>query len=175
MHLIFLIHICLYDYRHFTICVHICAMFLCTCFFHPMLTHWHHYNTHKCTHPQCLGLYPLKQCDMCTSVYYICLYMFPHLPSISTFMLILVCGSIQIHTCIHARLMFLHICLDMYTYVTRFYKTDPNCTSGKIKLTPPVDSYTIVLLVLIPNYMGLVLTDVFSGWYGELEWQFLVL
>ena len=33
-------------------------------------------------------------------------------------------------------------------YVTRFYKTDPNRTSGKIKLTPLVDSYTIVLLVL---------------------------
>ena len=32
-------------------------------------------------------------------------------------------------------------------YVTRFYKTDPNRTSGKIKLTPPVDSYTIVLVV----------------------------
>ena len=33
-------------------------------------------------------------------------------------------------------------------FVTRFYKTDPNHTSGKIKLTPPVDSYTIVLIVL---------------------------
>ena len=33
-------------------------------------------------------------------------------------------------------------------FVTRFYKTDPNHTSGKIKLTPPVDSYTIVLVVL---------------------------
>ena len=33
-------------------------------------------------------------------------------------------------------------------FVTRFYKTDPNRTSGNIKLTPPVDSYTIVLLVL---------------------------
>ena len=33
-------------------------------------------------------------------------------------------------------------------YVTRFYKTDPNRTSGKIKLTPLVDSHTIVLLVL---------------------------
>ena len=33
-------------------------------------------------------------------------------------------------------------------YVTTFYKTDPNRKSGKIKLTPPVDSYTIVLLVL---------------------------
>ena len=32
--------------------------------------------------------------------------------------------------------------------VTRFLKTDPHRTSGKIKLTPPVDSYTIVLLVL---------------------------
>ena len=33
------------------------------------------------------------------------------------------------------------------TYVIRFYKTDPNCTPGKIKLTPPVDSYTIVITV----------------------------
>ena len=33
-------------------------------------------------------------------------------------------------------------------YVTRFYKTNPNCTSGKTKLTPPVDSYTIVLIAL---------------------------
>ena len=32
--------------------------------------------------------------------------------------------------------------------MTRFYKTVPNRTSGIIKLTPPVDSYTIVLLVL---------------------------
>ena len=35
-----------------------------------------------------------------------------------------------------------------YVYVTRFYRTEPNRTSGKIKLTPPVDSYTIVLQVL---------------------------
>ena len=34
-------------------------------------------------------------------------------------------------------------------YVTRFYKkNDPNRASVKIKLTPPVDSYTIVLVVL---------------------------
>ena len=33
-------------------------------------------------------------------------------------------------------------------YVTGFYRTDPNRTSGKIKLTPPVDSYTIILQVL---------------------------
>ena len=33
-------------------------------------------------------------------------------------------------------------------YVTRFYKTDPNRTSGKIKLTTQVDSYTIILVVL---------------------------
>ena len=28
-----------------------------------------------------------------------------------------------------------------WMHVTTFYKTDPNCTSDKIKLTPPVDSY----------------------------------
>ena len=33
-------------------------------------------------------------------------------------------------------------------YVTIFYKIGPNRTSGKIKLTPPVDSYTIILVVL---------------------------
>ena len=32
--------------------------------------------------------------------------------------------------------------------MTRFYKTNPNRTSDKIKLTPPVDSYTIVLVIL---------------------------
>ena len=46
------------------------------------------------------------------------------------------------------------------TKVTRFYKTDPNRTSGKIKLTPPVDSYTIVLLVLT-----LSTTQTTRGWF----------
>ena len=39
--------------------------------------------------------------------------------------------------------------------VTRFYKTDPNCTSGKIKLTLLVDNYTILLLVLILSILKL--------------------
>ena len=40
--------------------------------------------------------------------------------------------------------------MDLYKvlYVTRFYKIGPDRTSGKIKLTPPVDSHTIILLVL---------------------------
>ena len=38
--------------------------------------------------------------------------------------------------------------LRTITIVTRFYKTDPNRTLAKIKLTPPVDSYTIILVVL---------------------------
>ena len=38
--------------------------------------------------------------------------------------------------------------LRMYKYVTRFYKTVPNHTQAKLKLAPPVGSYTIVLLVL---------------------------
>ena len=46
------------------------------------------------------------------------------------------------------------------TYVTRFYRTDPNRTSGKIKLTPPVDSYTIVLQVLT-----LSTTQTTRGWF----------
>ena len=45
-------------------------------------------------------------------------------------------------------------------YVTRFYRTDPNCTSGKIKLTPPMDSYTIVLQVLT-----LSTTQTTRGWF----------
>ena len=45
-------------------------------------------------------------------------------------------------------------------YVTRLYKTDPNHTSGKIKLTPPVDSYTIVLVVLT-----LSTTQTTRGWF----------
>jgi len=30
---------------------------------------------------------------------------------------------------------------------TRFWENDPNRTSGKIKLTLPMDSFTIILLV----------------------------
>ena len=44
--------------------------------------------------------------------------------------------------------------------VTRFYRTDPNRTSGKIKLTPPVDSYTIILQVLT-----LSTTQTTRGWF----------
>ena len=44
--------------------------------------------------------------------------------------------------------------------MTRFYRTDPNRTSGKIKLTPPVDSYTIVLQVLT-----LSTTQTTQGWF----------
>ena len=46
--------------------------------------------------------------------------------------------------------------------VTRYYKTDPNRTSGKIKLTPPVDSYTIVLVVLT-----LGTTETARGWFQQ--------
>ena len=45
-------------------------------------------------------------------------------------------------------------------FVTRFHRTDPNRTSGKIKLTPPVDSYTIVLQVLT-----LSTTQTTRGWF----------
>ena len=51
----------------------------------------------------------------------------------------------------HINRSYLSMChckTNLSVYVPRFYKTDPNRTSGKIKLTPPVDSYTIVLLVL---------------------------
>ena len=43
--------------------------------------------------------------------------------------------------------------------VTRLYKTDPNRTSDKIKLTPPVDSYTIVLVVCT--------TQTTQGWFQQ--------
>ena len=51
-------------------------------------------------------------------------------------------------------------CKNRCVYVTRFYRTDPNRTSGKIKLTPPVDSYTIVLQVLT-----LSTTQTTRGWF----------
>ena len=52
------------------------------------------------------------------------------------------------------------IATKLYLYVTRFYRTEPNRTSGKIKLTPPVDSYTIVLQVLT-----LTTTQTTQGWF----------
>ena len=58
-------------------------------------------------------------------------------------------------------------------YVTRFYKTDPNRISGKINLTPPVDSYTIVLVVLTPVPLKLLEAGfnryLFWGVYVELK------
>ena len=44
--------------------------------------------------------------------------------------------------------IFIHILLMHCEYVTRFTKPDPNRTSGKIKLSLPVGSYTIVLVIL---------------------------
>jgi len=43
--------------------------------------------------------------------------------------------------------------------VTRFWENDPNCTSVKIKLTPPMDSYTTILLV-----QTLSITQTTEGW-----------
>ena len=48
--------------------------------------------------------------------------------------------------------------------MTRFYQTDPNCASGKIKLTPPVGSYTIVLVVLT-----LSTTQTTRGWFRQMS------
>ena len=48
--------------------------------------------------------------------------------------------------------------------MTRFYKTDPNRTSGKTELTPPVDSYTIVLVVLT-----LSTTQTTRGWFQQMS------
>ena len=58
------------------------------------------------------------------------------------------CSSLYKHTKCLNRLQGIKNNIDFCKYVTRFYRTDPNRTSGKIKLTPPVDSYTIVLQVL---------------------------
>jgi len=46
------------------------------------------------------------------------------------------------------------------TYVTRFWENDPNRTSVKIKLTPPMDSFTITLLV-----QTLSITQTTEGWF----------
>ena len=46
-----------------------------------------------------------------------------------------------------------------YICVARFYKTDPIRTSRKIKLTPPVDSFIIIWLVLTLSATQLGLTD----------------
>ena len=56
--------------------------------------------------------------------------------------------------------IMLGLLVMLNTNVTRFYRTDPNRTSGKIKLTPPVDSYTIVLQVLT-----LSTTQTTRGWF----------
>ena len=65
-----------------------------------------------------------------------------------------------------------------HEYVTRFYRTDPNRTSGKIKLTPPVDSYTIVLQVLTLSTTQTTrgwFLHTSSGWCGVLKWRFQAL
>ena len=59
--------------------------------------------------------------------------------------------------------------------MTRFYKTDPNRTSGKVKLLLPVDSYTIVLLVLTLSttiYLRLILQMSFLGGVESLNGGF---
>ena len=54
-------------------------------------------------------------------------------------------------------------CICDMKYVTRFYKTDPNRTSDKIKLTP-VGSYSIVLLVLT-----LSTTQTTRSWFQQMS------
>ena len=70
------------------------------------------------------------------------------------------------HEFVYKVILFLtYFTLVCMIYVTRFYKTDSNYTSAKIKLMSPLDSYAIVLLVLTyySNYSRLALTDVFLG------------
>ena len=38
--------------------------------------------------------------------------------------------------------------------MTRFWENDPNFTSVKIKLTPPVDSYAAILIVQYSTTQG---------------------
>ena len=52
----------------------------------------------------------------------------------------LICG-------VFVYLVALMILLPVVTILTRFWENDPNCTSVKIKLTPPANSYTTTLLV----------------------------
>jgi len=54
----------------------------------------------------------------------------------------------------------LHEILKHSTYVTRFWENDPNRTSVKIKLMPPMDSYTTILLV---QTLSIVQTT--EGWF----------
>ena len=56
------------------------------------------------------------------------------------------------------------ITIAVLLYVTRFYKTNPNRTSGKIKLIPPVDNCTIVLVVLT-----LSTTQTTRGWFQQMS------
>ena len=59
-----------------------------------------------------------------------------------------------------------HTTILIHTHVTRFYNTDPNHTSGKIKLTPPVNSYTIILVVLTLSPLKILE----AGFNGRLLW-----
>jgi len=46
----------------------------------------------------------------------------------------------------------LDIAMVCATYVTQPWEIVPNCTSGKIKLTPPAYSHTTVLLISSLNF-----------------------
>ena len=66
------------------------------------------------------------------------------------------------------------ICRFSGRNVIRFWGSDPNHTSIKIKLTPPMDSYTSYHTSSTDpqhylKYSRLLLTDVFSGRCGRLE------
>jgi len=61
-----------------------------------------------------------------------------------------------------------HLC----TQVASMQNTEDRYTSVKIELTPPMDSYTTILLV---HYSRLILIDDFSGSCKRLGWQYLAL
>ena len=56
---------------------------------------------------------------------------------------------------------YTHVQFLISIYVTRFYKTNSNHTAGKIT---PVDSYTIVLIVLT-----LTTTQTAGGWFQQMS------
>ena len=61
-------------------------------------------------------------------------------------------------------------CTTLWAYVTQSWETVPNCTSGKIKLTPSAYSHTTVLLVSRLNFNLLTRGRLWQGWlHGDLK------
>ena len=61
-------------------------------------------------------------------------------------LLVIVIVVVMCHNASYQRNFSAHV-IHRSVYVIRFYKSDLNRTSGNFRLTPPVESYTIVLLI----------------------------